>query len=452
MTEIENLSLADVLQAFRSRSLLPSELLEIYIDRIERLDSQLNAFVHLDLEGARRQALVADAHWQGNGPKASLLGIPVGIKDIIDVVGMPTLCQSAIRAGHVATRDAAIVAKLRQCGAVILGKLATHEFANGLPSFDLLSPPARNPWNLDHHPGGSSSGAGAAVAAGLVPLAIGTDTGGSVRHPATACGIVGFKPTYELLSRDGVFPLSPTLDHVGILTRNAADAGIVLCALSPDEEPIAPGVISDIRVGIVRHFHTNDLCADAEVASGIEDCVTILAENGADVREVSLSPLMDYFSVNRAILHAEAFRIHADWLKERPQDYGRATLESLLVGAFLDERSYKTALGWRSTMAEEIDAVFSNVDIVVCASAMEPPSRFDQPAETARTYTRQARTPFNITGHPALSVFTRLSRSGLPLGVQFAAARNRDSYLLAAAQAFETARGAAPRPSCDWTQ
>lgn len=450
MTTIEDLSLAGLAQAYRAGTLLPSAALELYIARINRLDPNLNAFVHIDLDGARRQAQLADAQLASSIACSPLLGIPVGIKDIIDVAGLPTTCQSAVRLDYVPVHDAEIVSRLRQCGAVIVGKLATHEFANGLPSFDLPFPPARNPWNLDYHPGGSSSGSGAAVAAGLVPLAIGTDTGGSVRHPATACGIAGFKPTYETFSRDGVFPLSPTLDHVGLLARTAEDAKTAFDALKGEPSTDAAMSLEGLRVGIVRHFHTRDLHADSAVAEGIDDALALLEGKGVQMSEITLSPLQDYFAVNRAILHSEAFPIHAQWLKDRPEDYGLATLESLLVGGFLTPQSYAIALEWRNAMIVEMDAVFAQTDILVCANAMEPPGRFDEPAETALTYTRQARTPFNITGHPAISVFTRLSASGLPLGIQFAAARKRDAYLLSVAQAFEAARGAAPRPSCEW--
>src|SRR5690348_18346876 len=185
-------------------------------------------------------ARAAEKELSAGRVRGPLHGIPVGIKDIIDVAGLPTTCHSKILVNKVATADAAVIARLRQAGAIILGKLSTHEFAIGGPSFDLPFPPARNPWNPAHHPGGSSSGSGAGVAGGLFPMALGSDTGGSVRNPASACGIVGLKPTYGLVSRRGVFPLSFTLDHVGPMTRTVADNALMLEVIA-GHDPLDPG-------------------------------------------------------------------------------------------------------------------------------------------------------------------------------------------------------------------
>ena len=231
---------------------------------------------------------------------------------------------------------------------MILGKLATHEFALGGPSFDLPFPPARNPWNPAHHPGGSSSGSGAGVCAGLFPLALGSDTGGSVRNPASSCGIVGLKPTYGLVSRRGVFPLAFTLDHVGPLTRTVADSALLLDAIAghdPADPASAPSTarhfghdltrgIRDLRVGFVRHFHETDLPANPEVTAALEDAVRVLQADGAQVRDVMLPSLNEFAAVNRVILGAEAFSIHAPWLRTRPGDYAQLTRRRLLAGAF----------------------------------------------------------------------------------------------------------------------
>ena len=221
--------------------------------------------------------------------------MPVGIKDIIDVAGLPTTCHSKILIDNIAAADAVCVSRLRGAGAIVLGKLSTHEFAIGGPSFDLPWPPARNPWNPDHHPGGSSSGSGSGVAAGLFPMALGSDTGGSVRNPASACGIVGLKPTYGLVSRRGVFPLSFTLDHVGPLTRTVADNALMLevdrrprPARSGQRRPRLPGTmrrqlergVGGLRIGFVRHFHETDLPADPEVAAGLENVARALQSAG----------------------------------------------------------------------------------------------------------------------------------------------------------------------------
>ena len=251
---------------------------------------------------AARAAETEIAAGRVRGP---LHGVPVGIKDIIDVAGLPTTCHSKILVDNVAKADAVVIAKLRQAGAIILGKLSTHEFAIGGPSFDLPFPPARNPWNPEHHPGGSSSGSGAGVCAGLFPLALGSDTGGSVRNPASACGIVGLKPTYGLVSRRGVFPLSFTLDHVGPLTRTVADNALLLDAIA-GHDPADPGSaatnaryfgrmldrgVRDLRVGFVRHFHEVDKPAHPEVTAAVEDAARVLQAEGAEVRNVTLPSL-----------------------------------------------------------------------------------------------------------------------------------------------------------------
>ncbi len=217
MSALHWLTATAAADAVRTRKLSPVELTEALLDRIDRLDPRLNVFIRLDGDAAIDAAKAAAAEIAEGRRRGPLHGVPVGIKDIIDVAGLPTTCHSRILADNVAAADAVCVSRLRGAGAIVLGKLSTHEFAIGGPSFDLPWPPARNPWNTDHHPGGSSSGSGAGVAAGLFPMALGSDTGGSVRNPASACGIVGLKPTYGLVSRRGVFPLSFTLDHVGPL-------------------------------------------------------------------------------------------------------------------------------------------------------------------------------------------------------------------------------------------
>jgi aspartyl-tRNA(Asn)/glutamyl-tRNA(Gln) amidotransferase subunit A len=223
MTNPAWISAADAGAAFRAKKLSPVELLKGLLAHIERLDPLLNVFIRLDAEAAMAAAQAAEHDIATGRARGPLHGIPVAVKDIIDVAGLPTTCHSKILLDNVPKTDATVITKLRAAGAIILGKVATHEFATGGPSFDLPFPPARNPWNRDHHPGGSSSGSGAGVAGGMFPLALGTDTGGSVRNPASVCGIVGMKPTYGLVSRRGVFPISHSCDHVGPLARTAED-------------------------------------------------------------------------------------------------------------------------------------------------------------------------------------------------------------------------------------
>ncbi|WP_043829852.1 amidase [Muricoccus aerilatus] len=456
MKPLHSLGVTEIGAAYREGTLTPPRLLRHLLDRIERLDQRVHAFIQVDAEAAMLAAEAAGAEIARGRARGPLHGIPVGIKDIIDVAGLPTTCHSRILLGNVAATDATVVARLRAAGAIIIGKLSTHEFALGGPAFDLPFPPARNPWNTDHHPGGSSSGSGAGLAAGLFPLALGTDTGGSVRNPASQCGIVGLKPTYGLVSRRGVFPLAFTLDHVGPMARRAEDAALLLQAiaghdaLDPGSVPApllrATGAgIAGLRVGFVRHFHETDMPADPEVAAALERAAALLSAEGAIVRDVTLPSLNDFAAVNRAILHAEAYAIHAPWLRDRPGDYAQLTRSSLLTGAFLTADDYIQAQRARGWMIERVEQALDEVDVLLTASSMDPPARIEDAAEVARTYPRQARTPFNVTGHPALAMMAGLSSGGLPLSVQFAAGYFQEARLLDLAAAFERV---AALPSC----
>jgi aspartyl-tRNA(Asn)/glutamyl-tRNA(Gln) amidotransferase subunit A len=459
MSELHWLSATEAAHAIAVRELSPVELTRALLDRIERLDPKLNVFIRLDADAAMAAARAAEAEIAAGRPRGPLHGVPVGIKDIIDVAGLPTTCHSKILIDNIASADAVCVAKLRGAGAIVLGKLSTHEFAIGGPSFDLPWPPARNPWNPEHHPGGSSSGSGSGVAAGLFSMALGSDTGGSVRNPASACGIVGLKPTYGLVSRRGVFPLSFTLDHVGPLTRTVADNALMLEAIAghdprdPGSAPAACGHyaaaldsgVRGVRVGFIRHFHETDLPADPEVTAALDNVAATLHSLGAEVRDIRLPTLGEFGAVNRVILQSEAWAIHAPWLRERPQDYGKLARRRLLPGAFYGAGDYVQAQRRRLEMIAAVEAALREVDVLLCASAMDPPSRLDNPVATERTYPRQARTPFNVTGHPALAMMAGLSRAGLPLSVQFAGPYFGEARLYQVAQAWEHAAGTADR-------
>ena len=455
MSDLHWLPAAAAADAIRARKLSPVELMNALLDRIDRFDPKLNVFIRLDREAAIEAAKAAEAEIAAGRPRGPLHGVPVGIKDIIDVAGLPTTCHSKILIDNIAAADAVCVSKLRGAGAIVLGKLSTHEFAIGGPSFDLPWPPARNPWNTAHHPGGSSSGSGSGIAAGLFPMALGSDTGGSVRNPASACGIVGLKPTYGLVSRRGVFPLSFTLDHVGPLTRTVADNALMLDMiaghdpLDPGSAAVPPGHyaaglergVRGSRVGFIRHFHETDLPAHPEVAAGLENVADTLRQLGADIRDVSLPTLGEFAAVNRVILQSEAWAIHAPWLRERPGDYGQLARRRLLGGAFLSAGDYVQANRRRLEMIASVEEALRDVDVLLCASAMDPPSRIEDAVETERTYPRQARTPFNVTGHPALAMMAGLSSGGLPLSVQFVGRYFAEAMLFQVAGAWERAAG-----------
>jgi aspartyl-tRNA(Asn)/glutamyl-tRNA(Gln) amidotransferase subunit A len=441
--------------AIRACELSPVELMQAHLARIAELDPKLNAFIRLDAEAALAAAKIAEAEARQGRLRGPLHGIPVGIKDIIDIAGLPTTCHSKVLEDNVATADAVCVSKLRAAGAIPVGKLSTHEFAIGGPSFDLPWPPARNPWNPNHHPGGSSSGSGAGVAAGLFPMALGTDTGGSVRNPAACCGIVGMKPTYGLVSRRGVFPLSFTLDHIGPMTRTVEDNALMLEAIA-GHDPLDPGSAAGgpgryaqsldlgaagLRIGFVRHFHEIDMVAEPEMTASIEHVMRTLQLAGAEVRDVRLPTLTEFSAVNRIILQSEAWSIHAPWLRERPGDYGKLARRRLMAGAFHPAGAYVLANRRRAGMIAEVNKALAEVDVLLCANSMEPACRIDRPADIERTYPRQARTPFNVTGHPALAVKSGVASNGLPMSVQFVGRYFGEAMLYRVARAWEQASG-----------
>jgi aspartyl-tRNA(Asn)/glutamyl-tRNA(Gln) amidotransferase subunit A len=436
-------------------------LTEALLERIGRLDPDLNVFIRLDAEAALAASRAADAERDAGRLRGALHGVPVGIKDIIDVAGLPTTAHSKILLNNIAAEDAAVVRRLRGAGAIVLGKLATHEFAIGGPSFDLPFPPARNPWNREYHPGGSSSGSGAGVAAGMFPLALGTDTAGSVRNPAGACGIVGLKPTYGLVSRRGVFPLSFTLDNVGPMARSVADCALLLGVIA-GHDPADPGSVPapggdtarhlgagvrNLRIGFVRHFHERDMVADPEVGAALEHVARTLEAKGALVRTVTLPSLIEFGGVNRVILNSEAWSVHAGWLRERPGDYGARARRMLMAGAFMSAGAYVGAQRRRAEMIAAVEAVLAEVDVLLCASAMDPTCRIEDEDAISRTYPRQSRTPFNVTGHPALAMMAGLSREGLPLSVQFVGRYFDEATVLRVAAAWERAAGLPRHPS-----
>jgi aspartyl-tRNA(Asn)/glutamyl-tRNA(Gln) amidotransferase subunit A len=457
MNDLAWLTVAEAADLLRTKNLSPVEYAEALIDRIEQYDKNINAFLRFTPELAMRDARTAEAEIMRGNWRGTFHGVPYAVKDIVDYAGLPTTAHSKILADNVAAADSPVVQKLRSAGAVFMGKLSTHEFAIGGPSFDLPWPPARNPWNRDHFCGGSSSGSGAATAAGFVPAAIGTDTGGSVRNPASMCGVIGMKATYGVVSRRGVMPLSYSLDHVGPLTRTVRDNALMLDliaghdSLDPGSANRAAGGytaelargVKGLKIGVIRHFYTQDMQADAEMAAGIETAVQRLSELGAEICEITVAPLAEYAACNRTILTGEAFAIHEKWIRERPQDYGALARERLMAGAFVRAADYVNATRLRRKLADAFQALFADIDIALTASSMDPACRIDDPQAIEHTYARQARAPFNVTGNPALAVPIGFSKSGLPLSMQIVGRAFDEALVYRVADAYEQAT--------DWT-
>ncbi len=326
MTELAYLSIAQAGRLIRKRELSPVDLTEALLGRIAAIDPVYHAFIAVTADIARAEAKaaeteIADGRWRG-----PMHGVPYALKDIFDVAGLPTTCHSKLRIGHRATADAAVVRRLRDAGAVLLGKLSLHEFANGGPTLELPWPAARNPWNTDLHPGGSSSGCGTATATGMVPATLGTDTGGSVRNPATCCGVIGMKPTYGAVSRSGVFPLAFSLDHVGPITRTVEDNAILFQAIA-GHDPADPASarhphadciaglrqgVKGLRIGVIAHFYEEDMEADPEQVAAIEAAIAQLAparragQAGAAVAAGALDGLRPHHPLRRGLCDPRA--------------------------------------------------------------------------------------------------------------------------------------------------
>ena len=438
---------AELALGYRKRAFSPVEVTRHLLNRIDALNPTYHAFIEVDHEGALAAARQAEHEIAAGRALGPLHGVPIGIKDIIDIAGQKTTCHSNIMLEHRASEDAQVIRKLRAAGVIFMGKLALHEFAIGGPAFDLPFAPARNPWNLAHHPGGSSSGSGAALAAGLVPLALGTDTGGSIRNPAACCGIVGLKATYELVSRRGVYTLSSTMDHVGPMARTVQDTGLLLNAMAePQGDHVAPDYVSDLqrgvkglRVGYVRHFHETDEVAHPEVAAALDQAAKVLSSLGAIVTDVTLPALNDFLVSQKFLMMAEGWAVHEKWLRERPQDYSQMSRRKLLTGAFVTGAEYVQSMQKRGLLIDAVDRLFNDYDVLLVANSMDPACRIDDEAEVVRTYTRQARMPFNLTGHPALALMTGLSSGGLPLSMQLVGKSFNEKMVLRVAAAYEQA-------------
>ena len=455
MTDLAFLSLADASRLIAAKKLSPVEYAKALLDRIATLDPNYNSFLVVTAEAALKEAKAAEAEIAAGKHRGPMHGMPYAAKDIFDVAGMATTCHSKVRQDHRATTDAFTISKLREAGAVLLGKLALHEFATGGPAFDLPWPPARNPWNRDLHPGGSSSGSGTAVASGMVPAALGTDTGGSVRNPATCCGIVGLKPTYGTVSLGGVFPLTYSLDHVGPMTRTVEDNAILYHAIAghdPDDPLSAKAPVADclagmrrglkgLRIGVIEHFYMKDMTTDAEQVRGIENAIEVLHRLGAEVRTIQVSPLALWTDCNRTIHTSEAYAIHERDIQERPEDFAALTRNRIMPGAFVSAAKYIRAQQLRAALCREFAEAMRDLDAVVTLSSLLLPCRIEDAAAVAKTYDQQARLVFNVTGTPAISVPTGLTDSGVPLAMQIAGRAFGEPTVYRIAQAYCEAAG-----------
>ena len=455
------LSVSQLGQGLRRGAFSAEEVTRAALGRIAALDGTLHAFVRVEDDAALAAARAADAELRGGHDRGPLHGIPYATKDIFDVAGLPTTCQSRLRLDHVAPADAAVTARLRAGGAVLLGKLATFEFALGGTSFDLPFPPARNPWNTEHIPGGSSSGSAAAVAAGLLRVATASCTSGSIRGPAAWCGVAGLKPSFGRVSRRGVFPLSWTMDHCGPIARSVEDAAIALQNMA-GHDPLDPGSIDHpvpdyraaldkgvrgLRIGVPRAFFEDQPALASDARAGIAATLARLRAAGAVVRDVALPDLAQFIACSRVIMAAESFAIHRRDLARRLHDYGEAAAGRFLPGAGIAAADYLDAQRLRASLAAAVSAALRDNDVLVTAISLDTAPSFASQLGPV-SWPLQA-SPFNVSGHPALSVPVGLGRDGLPLAVQVVGRFFDEAGVLRAGRAIERLTGwdAVPLPS-----
>ncbi len=436
------------------RELSPVELTKECLAQIEKLNPILNAFITVTAESALEQARAAEdeirrGHWRG-----PLHGIPLALKDIIDTAGVRTTAASAVFKDRIPAEDAEVVRRLKNAGAVLLGKQNLHEFAYGGSSMISYYGEVHNPWDPAYIAGGSSGGSAAAVAAGLCYGAIGTDTAGSVREPAALCGIVGLKPTYARVSARGVIPLSVSLDHVGPIARTVSDAAVILQAITghdprdmnsvatpvPDYLAALRDKLRPVRIGIPRKFFYEDL--DPEIASAVEEALGIIKNLGGDLREIELDVPTD-----RTLQAAESYAYHAEFVSRAPELYQPETLRRIRTGENISGEETERRRREQRKIRSVVSCMFEDVDVVVTPTTPVPASSIAElkhnpellrPRELSLL--RNTR-PGNVWGLPAISVPCGFTSAGLPIGLQIIGPHWREDGVLQLAYAYEQATG-----------
>jgi aspartyl-tRNA(Asn)/glutamyl-tRNA(Gln) amidotransferase subunit A len=452
---LHELSITEAGARIRSGELTAVNLTEAVLAEIERLDPSINAFVTVMADMALDQARRADSEIASGVDRGPLHGIPLAVKDLVDIKGQPTLCGSALGRGHVAEADAEIVTRLEHAGAVIVGKAQTYEFAVVGPSVDLPLPPARNPWNRNHITGGSSSGSAAAVAAGMVRAAIGTDTGGSIRSPACYCGVTGLKPTYNTVSKQGIFPLSGSLDHVGPIAMCVADAAIALDAIATEDDTRRPASteigqdIAGLRIAYARKFFARDPEASPAIVSALDDAVSQLSLLGARIEEVELPDYKLFEDCGAVTLQAEAYQVHREWLAKRQADYGRLAYQSLASGFALSDDDVAIARDVRKRLSATLnDTILPRFDGMITANVLEAAPPFSAFDGLTPRWTAMRTLPFNVTGNPVLAVPIGFAPNDLPLGMQIVGRMKDEATICRIGHAYEMATPwAATRPA-----
>jgi aspartyl-tRNA(Asn)/glutamyl-tRNA(Gln) amidotransferase subunit A len=449
----EFITIAQASAKLAAKTVSPVELTKQCLAQIAALDSTLHSFITVTDDRALADAKAAEARIMAGTALGPLDGIPIGLKDIIDTKGILTTCQSAQLIGNVPGTDATCTVKLAEAGTVLMGKLSTHEFADGGPSFDLPWPPARNPWNPDHFTGGSSSGTGAAVPPGLILGGLGTDTGGSIRGPAALCGIAGIKPTYGRVSRAGVSPAAFSLDHIGPMAWTAEDCAMMLQVLAGHDarDPASAKVavpsytdgltlgVKGLKVGVIHHFHEVDNKVSAGTQKGIDDAIGVFRGLGAEIREITLSPLQDWAACGSIISISERAAAYDEMMRNSLDKFGERLRNRLLMSIFISGVDYVQAVRRRRELCAELALVIADVDVLLTAAQPNEAPPIDDVPQWENLEQPNFTMPFNVSGYPAISVCSGYGAGGLPVAMQLIAKPFAEALLFRAAHAYEQA-------------
>ncbi|MEE3142536.1 MAG: amidase [Chloroflexota bacterium] len=462
-TNLYHLTIREASALLKSGQLSPVELTQSFLDRIEATDDRLHSFIIVLKEQALDDARLAEAEIRRGDYKGPLHGIPFALKDLYDTAGITTTSGSKVDIDRVPTEDATTTARLKAAGGILLGKLTMHEFALGGPDFTTPFPPARNPWNLAHITGGSSSGSGAAVASGQAMAALGSCTGGSIRGPASLCGIVGLKATYGRVSRAGVVTLSWSQDHCGPMTWTVEDTAYMMQALAgydpkdpttstapvPDYSLSLREDIKGLTIGVPRHFFfAPHESVNPEVVATVEKGLKVLEGLGANLQEVTIPSLEYVRAANSVIMLSEAFAYHEKNLQTRPHDFGEMVRARFRIGGLFSASDYVQSQRIRKVVNRECAEVLQKVDVLVTPTMTQPAAAFEGYDATSNITGRSFTAPFNLTGLPAISVPCGFTASGLPVGMQIAGKPFDEPGVIRAAYAYQQeARWFEQRPS-----
>lgn len=447
---IERCSIRQLQPLVASGAVAARDLIEACLGQIAARNPELNAMALVLADRARAEAERADREARAGRPTGPLHGMPITLKDLIDLAGTPTTAGSRVRAGLVAAADAPVVDRLRRAGAIVVGKCNLHEFAFGTTNEDSMFGPARHPADPTRSPGGSSGGSAAAVAAGMCAASIGTDTGGSVRIPSAACGLVGLKPAFGEVPVGGIVPLAWSLDHVGPLARCVRDAWLlldVMAGVEPSPPPPSDAGLRRVRLGVLEPYFCERL--DAGVRRAFAAALDRLREAGAQVEPVALPHAALIAPVYLHTVLAEAMAYHAPTLDARPDDYTPAVRVRLELGRYVLAEDYVRAARGRAVLRREIDALLEQVDALVLPTLPMPAPRLGESSveidgrrEPVRNATLRLTQVFNLTGHPAITLPIGEAAPGLPAGLQLAGRAGATRALLALAARCEDALGA----------